>query len=116
MHATIPTLRRTAERIMEQLTTTRRPEPTAGHRLLMVSTVRQREARLTIRTRGPPHEGPQSRHPTAVEVQHRPIIRTPEPMLRPDKVRVQPLNGVAPTCRGEIKALPWAITRPRMEQ
>src|SRR6266566_53595 len=116
MRATIPTLHHTAERIMEQPITTRRQEPMAGRRPPTARTDRRPEEPRITRTPAPPREGPRSRHPTAAEVQHRPIIRTREPMLRLGKVRVRPLSGAAPMCRTETRAPTHNITRLQTEQ
>src|SRR5207248_10084694 len=102
--------------IMRRLTITPLREPMAGNRLLMAPTARRRAEPLIILTLGRTREAPVFRLPMAVEVRHRPTIRTPEPMLRPDKVRVRTLSGAAPTCHEGTRALPWAITRPPMEQ
>src|SRR6266513_291242 len=116
MGATILTPPRTAERTGEQPTTTRRQEPMAGHRLPTALTDRRREEPPITRIPAPPREALRCRHPTAAEVRHRPITRTPEPMHRPDKVRVQPLNGAAPMCRTETRAPTRNITRRQTER
>src|SRR5947209_6601174 len=82
--------RHTAERIGEQPTTIPPRELMAG---------RKPPTARTDRRRGEPR-----------------ITRTPEPMLRPDKAPARRLNGAAPMCRVETKALPWAITPPLMER
>src|SRR5205823_2277966 len=94
---TIPTPRHTVEVIitvamaiiMQRLTTIRPPELTAGNRLPTVLTGRLRAELLIILTPGLTPEAPAFRHLTAAEVRHRPIIRTPEPTLRPHKVRAR---------------------------
>src|SRR5205814_10246119 len=113
---TIPTLQRTAERIMEQLTTTRRQGPTAGRKLPTANMDRQRAGQRTIPIRVLPHAAAQCQRPTAAEVQHKRTIRTPERMLRPDKVRVPRLSGVALMCRTETRAPIRNITRRQTEQ
>ena len=55
-------------------------------------------------------------HLTAAEVQPKLITHTPAPMRRRDKVPVRMRNGGARMCRGETRALPWAIIRRPMEQ
>ncbi|PYJ15151.1 MAG: hypothetical protein DME96_14275 [Verrucomicrobia bacterium] len=116
MRPTILGLPRTAELIMGQLTTTRRRELTAGHRLRTARTDRRREEPPTIPTLAPPREELRCRRLMEAEVRRRPTIRTPEPTLRRDKVRARTLSGAAPTSRGETKVLRWAITPPLMEQ
>src|SRR5438094_9224277 len=116
MGDTILMRRHAAERIMEQPTTTRRQGLMAGRKPPTARTDRRRgEPRIT-RTPVPPREAPRSPPPTAAEVRHRPITHTREPMLRPDKGRVRQLSGAAPMCHEGTRVLPWAITRPRMEQ
>ena len=102
--------------IMRRLTTTPPRELTAGNRLLTAPTARRRAEPLTIHTQGRTREAPVFRLRMGVEVQRKPITRTPEPMHRRDKVRVRTLSGAAPTCHEGTRVLPWAITRPRMEQ
>jgi hypothetical protein len=120
---TIPTRGHTVARIMgatviiiQRLTMILLPALTDGNRLLMGRTARQREGLVTTRTQGPMREA----HPfpllTAVEVQPRRITPTLGPMLKPDKVRARTRSGAAPTCREGTRALPWAITQPRMER
>src|SRR6266699_58790 len=82
----------------------------------MVPTDRLRAGPHITLTPALPREGPQSRHLMEAEGRHRPIIRTPGPMLRPDKVRVQPLSGAAPTCRTETRAPTHNITRRQTER
>src|SRR5436309_7029663 len=100
--------------IMRRLITTLPREPMAGNRLLPALMGRQRAEPRIILTPGLTPEVPAFRHLTAAEVQHRPIIPTPEPMLRRDKVRIQTRNGVALTSRGGTRAPRWDITPPRM--
>src|SRR6266498_2923378 len=114
--ATILTPPHTAERTGEQLTTTRRREPMAGHRLPTVRTDRRREEPRTTRIPAPPREALRCRHLTAAEVRHRSITRTLEPMHRPDKVRVRQRSGAAPMCRTETRAPTRNITRQQTER
>ena len=121
--STIPTLPRTVALtgamviiLMRRLTMITTRELMAGNKQPMVLTNRQQEVPATIPTLALMPEALQSRPLTVLGVQRRRTIRTPEPMLRPDKVRVRMRNGAAPTCRVETKALPWAITRPRTER
>src|SRR5438094_5518177 len=100
--------------IIQPLTITLQREPMAGNRLPTARTGRLRAEPLTILTPGLMREAHRSRLLTAVKVQPRRITPTPEPTLRRDKVRIQTPNGAAPTCRVETRALPWAITPPRM--
>ena len=79
-------------------------------------TDRRRAAPVTILTPALMREALRFRHLMAAEAQHRPIIRTPAPTLRRDRVRARTLSGVVPMCREETRALPWAITQQRMEQ
>src|SRR5206468_2127707 len=79
-------------------------------------TDQQREGPHIIRTLVPRREELPCRRRMAVEVRHRPTIRTPERMLRPDKARARALSGAAHMCRTETRALPRVITPPRMEQ
>jgi hypothetical protein len=99
--------------IIQRLTMTPPPELTAGNRLLMARTARQRAGPVTILIRALMREAPVFRLPMAVEAQHRHIIRTPAPMLRPGKDRARMRSGVVPMCREETRALPWVITQPR---
>ena len=102
--------------LMRRLTMITTREPTAGKRVLTVLTDRRRPGLVTIPTPAPTREVVQSQHPMAAEVQHRPITRTQERTRKRDKVRVRMLNGAAPMCREETKALPWVIIRPLMER
>src|SRR5215211_869173 len=102
--------------IIRRLTMTLLRERMAGNRRPMVLTGRQQEVPVTILTLGLTLEEHQSRHLTAAEVPRRPTIRTREPMLIPDRDRARTLSGGAPMCREETRVLPWAITRPPMEQ
>ena len=120
---TTPIRQRTVARIMEvmvitiqRLTMILPRERMVGNRLPTVPTVRRRGAPVTILTPALTHEVLQFRHLMAAEAQHRPITHTRAPMLRPDRVRAQTLNGGAPMSRGETKVLPWPITRRPMEQ
>ena len=119
---TIPTPRRTVALtgamviiLTRRLTMTTTRELTAGKPQRTVRTARRLPELLTIHTPGRTLEEHQSRHLTAAELPRRHTIRTRAPMRRPDKVPVRMLNGAAPTCHEEIKALPWAITRRLME-
>src|SRR5205823_10065899 len=119
---TIPTQRLTAEVIIMGVTviiTQRRTTIlllalTVGSKLHMALMAQQPEARRIIPTPGLMLEAHQSRPLMAAEVQRKPIIHTPEPMLRRDKVRIQTRNGVALTSRGGTRAPRWDITPPRM--
>src|SRR4029077_19476899 len=120
---TTPTRERTVAHITEvmviiiqRLTMILLRELTDGNRLLMGRTGRQRAAPVTILTPALMREALQSRHLMAAEVRHRPTIRTPELMLRPDRDRAQTLSGVAPTSREETRVPPWATTRRPMER
>ena len=120
---TILTRQRTVARITEgmviiiqRLTMIRLRELTDGNRLLMGRTDRQRAAPVTILILGLTLAVPVSRRLMGAEAQRKRTIRTQELMRRPDKVPIRMLNGVAPTSREEIRALPWATTRPPMEQ
>ena len=120
---TIPILRRTVAlitgdmvTIIQRLTMTLPPAPMVGNRQPMALTDRQHEVPVTILIPGLTLAGPVSRRLMGVEAQHKPTIRTQEPMLRPDRDRARTLSGVAPMCREETKVLPWAITPPLMEQ
>ena len=120
---TIPIRGHTVARIMaatviiiQRLTMILLRELTDGNRLLMGRTDRQQEGPVTILTPALMREVLRFRHLMAAEAQHRHITRTPAPMLRPDRVRARTLSGVAPTCREETRALPWAITQQRMER
>ena len=119
---TIPTRQHIVARITEvmviiiqRLTMTLLRALTGGDKLPTALTDRQREAPVTILTPAPMREVLRFRHRMAVKAQRRHITRTPAPMLRPDRVRARTLSGVAPTCREETRALPWAITQQRME-
>jgi hypothetical protein len=121
--STIRTLRRTVALtgatviiLMGRLTMITTPELMIGRGVRMAPMALPLPVPVTIPTRERTREAVRSQHPMAVEVQHRRTTRTPEPMLRPDKVRVRTLSGVAPMCREEIKALPWGTTRLPMEQ
>jgi hypothetical protein len=92
------------------------PELTDGNRLLMGRTDRRRGVPVTILTPVLMLVVLQSRHLMGVEAQHRHIIRTLAPTLRPGKVRARTRSGAAPMCRVETKVLPWAITRLRTER
>jgi hypothetical protein len=120
---TIPTRGHTVVRItgatviiIQRLTMILLRELTDGNRLLMGRMDRQQEGPVTILTQALMHEEPGFRHRMGVEAQHRHITRTPEPMLRPDRVPARTLSGVVPMCREETRALPWAITQRRMER
>ena len=120
---TIPTPRRTVARItggmviiIQLLTMTLPREPMVGNRQPMALTDRQRAAPVTILILGLTLAVPVSRRLMGAEAQRKPTIRTREPMLRPDRDRARTLNGAARMCREETRALPWAITRPPMEQ
>src|SRR4029453_1344590 len=120
---TIPTPRRTVARItggmviiIQLLTMTLPREPMVGNRQPMALTDRQRAAPVTILILGLTLAVPVSRRLMGAEAQRKPTIRTREPMLRPDRDRARTLNGAARMCRVETRALPWAITRPPMEQ
>ena len=102
--------------IIQRLTMTLPRERTDGNRLLMAHTDRRRAVPVTILTPALMREALGFRPLMGAEAQHRHITRTPAPMLRPDRVRARTLSGVAPTCREETRALPWAITQPRMER
>src|SRR5207249_8918401 len=100
--STIPTLRRTVALtgamviiLMRRLTMIITRELMAGNKQPMVLTDRQQEVPATIPTLALMPEALQSRPLTVLGVQRRRTIRTPEPMLRPDKVRVRTLSGVA---------------------
>src|SRR5678816_383678 len=120
---TIPTPRRTVALttggmviIIQRLTMTLLREPMVGNRQPMALTDRQRAAPVTILILGLTLAVPVSRRLMGAEAQRKRIIRTQAPMLRPDRDRARTLSGVAPTSREETRALPWAITRPPMEQ
>src|SRR6266436_2927402 len=115
---TIPTRGHTVVRItgarviiIQRLTMIPLRELTDGNRLLMGRMDRQQEGPVTILTPALMHEEPAFRLRMGVEAQHRHITRTPEPMLRPDRVPARTLSGVVPMCREETRALPWAITQ-----
>ena len=119
---TIPTRQRTVALtmggmviIIQRLTMTLLRELMVGNRQPMALTGRQQEVPVTILILGLTLAVPVSRRLMGAEAQRKRTIRTPELMRRPDKVPVRMLNGVAPTSREEIRALPWAITRPPME-
>src|SRR5882757_9258500 len=120
---TIPTRGHTVARItgatviiIQRLTMILLRELTDGNRLLTGRTDRQQEGLVTILTPALMREVRGFRHLMGVEAQHRHITRTPEPMLRPDRVRARTLSGVVPMCREETRALPWGITQRRMER
>jgi hypothetical protein len=120
---TIPTPRHTVVRITgvmviitQRLTMTLPRERMVGNRQPMALTDRQRAAPVTILILGLTLAVPVSRRLMGAEAQRKPTIRTREPMLRPDRDRARTLNGAARMCREETRALPWAITRPPMEQ
>src|SRR4029434_7527516 len=102
--------------LMRRLTMTTTPERTAGMGVLTDRTARRLPELVIIHTPGRTLEEHQCRPLTAPEVPRKPTIRTPEPMLKPGKVRVRQLSGGAPMSRGETRVLPWAIIRPPMEQ
>jgi hypothetical protein len=102
--------------IIQLLIMTLLRELTDGNRLLMGRTDRRRAVPVTILTPELMREVQAFRLRMGVEAQHRHITRIPEPMLRPDRVPARTLNGVAPMCREETRALPWAITQRRMER
>src|SRR5438034_3527049 len=121
--STIPTLPRTVALtgamviiLTRRLTMIITRELMAGNKQPMVLTDRQQEVPATIPTLALMPEALQSRPLTVLGVQRRRTIRTPEPMLRPDKVRVRTLSGVAPMYHEEIRALLWGTTRLPMEQ
>src|SRR6185437_2614453 len=118
---TIPTQGHTVVRItgatviiIQLLIMTLLRELTDGNRLLMGRMDRQQEGRVTILTPALMHEEPAFRLHMGAEAQHRRITRTPEPMLRPDRVPARTLSGVVPMCREETRALPRVITQRRM--
>src|SRR6476469_3567865 len=88
----------------------------AGNRRPMALTGRQQEVPATILTPALMPEALRSRHLMGAEAQPRRIIRTPEPMLRPDRARIRTRSGAAPMSREETRVLPWVITPPPMEQ
>ncbi|CEF49429.1 unnamed protein product [uncultured bacterium] len=102
--------------IIQRLTMTLLRELTDGNRLLTARTDRQQEGPVTILTPALMREEAGFRLRMGAEAQPRHITRTPAPMLRPDRVRARTLNGVAPMCREETRALPWAITQQGMER
>jgi hypothetical protein len=102
--------------IIQRLTMTTTLELTAGMGVLTVLTARRLLELVTIHTPGRTLEEHRSRHLTAAEVPRRLTTRTQAPMRRPDKVPARTLNGAAPTCHEETRALPWAIIPLRMEQ
>jgi hypothetical protein len=120
---TIPTRRRTVVLttgvmviIIQRLTMTLPRARMVGNRQPMALTDRQHEVPVTILIPGLTLAAPVFRRLMGAEAQRKPTIRTPEPMLRPDRDRVRTLSGVAPTSREETRVPPWAITRPPMEQ
>ena len=120
---TIPTLRRTVAlitgdmvTIIQRLTMTLPPAPMVGNRQPMGLMDRQQEVPVTILIPGLTLAVPVFRRLMAAEAQRRRTIRTQEPMLRPDRDRALTLNGAARMSREETRVLPWAITRPPMEQ
>jgi hypothetical protein len=120
---TTPTRRRTVALITaamviitQRLTMTLPRERMVGNKLLMVPTVQRQEAPVTILILGLTLAVPVSRRLMGAEAQRKRTIRTREPMLRRDRVRVRTLSGEARMCREETRALPWATTRQRMEQ
>ena len=102
--------------IIQRLTMTLLRALTGGNKQPTALTDRQRAAPVTILTPARMREVLQFRRLMAAEAQHRHITRTPAPMPKRDRVRARTLNGVAPTCREETRALPWAITQQRMER
>ena len=119
---TTPTLRRTAALtggmviiLTRRLTMTTTLELTGGKPALTVRTDRRLPELVTIHTPGRTLEEHQSRHLTAAEVPRRHTIPTQARMRRRDKVPVPTLNGAAPMCHEEIRALPWAIILRLME-
>ena len=102
--------------IIQLLTMTLPREHMAGNRQPMALTDRRRAAPVTILILGLTLAVPVSRRLMGPEAQHKRTIRTQEPMLRPDRDRARTLSGEAPMSREETRVLPWAITRPRMEQ
>src|SRR4029077_3595916 len=102
--------------ITQRLTMILLRELTDGNRLLMGRTDRRRAAPVTILTPALMREVLQFRRLMGAEAQLKRTIRTPAPTLRPDRDRARTLNGAAPTCHEEIRALPWATTRPLMER
>ena len=92
--------------IIQRLIMTPPRELTDGNRLLMGRTDRRRGVPVTILTLERMHGVLQFRHLMGVEAQHRHIILTPAPMLRPDRVPARTPSGVVPTCREETRALP----------
>ena len=120
---TTPTRQRTVARItgamviiIQRLTMTLLREHMVGNRQPMALTGRQRAVPVTILILGLTLAVPVFRRLMGAEVQRKRTIRTPELMLRPDKVPIRVLSGEVPTSREETRALPWAITRPPMEQ
>ena len=99
--------------IMPRLTIIPLRELTVGNKLLTARTDPPPGELVTIPTRAPMREAARCRHLTAPEVRRRRIIRIPELMHRPDKVRVPQLSGAVHTCRGEIKVPQWVITQLR---
>ena len=120
---TIPTPRRTVALttgdmviIIQRLTMTLLRARMVGNRQPMALTDRQQEVPVTIPILGLTLAVPVFRRLMGAEVQRKPTIRTREPMLRPDRDRALTLSGVVPMSREETRVLPWAITRPPMEQ
>ena len=120
---TTPTQQRTVARITgvmviitQRLTMTLPQEHMVGNRQPMALTDRRRVARVTILILGLTLAVPVSRRLMGAEAQRKPTIRTREPMLRQDRDRARMLSGEAPMSREETRALPWATTRPPMEQ
>src|SRR4029453_7086162 len=96
--------------ITARLITTTTRELMDGKRVRLARTDLRPGALVTIHTQARTPEVVRSRHLTAVEPPRRHTIRTHAPLRRPDKVRVPQPSGAAPTCREEIRALPWVIT------
>jgi hypothetical protein len=115
------TLPRTAARTTATVITTARlimtttRELTAGMGVLTARTDPRIGAQVIILTRERTLEAALSPLRMAPEAQHKPTIRTPAPMRRRDKVRVQQLNGAARMFREETRALPRVITPLLME-
>src|ERR1700746_2229732 len=81
--------------IIQPHTMTQPRELMGGNRLLMALTDRQRGAPVTILTPALMPEGLRSRRLMGAEARHRHIIRTREPMPKPDRDRARTLSGVA---------------------
>ena len=102
--------------ITARLITTTTRELMDGKGVRLARTDLQPGGLVIILTRERTHEAAQYRQLTGAEVPRRHTIHTQAPMHRPGKVPVPQLNGAAPMCREEIRALPWGTTRARMEQ